>query len=282
MSALSSTTQSELSADSLPVNSLVKRALLALVRFLITFCIGVAATLAWQSYGDAAREMIANSYPQLGWLTPQAEPVAQNAPDVIALAAPATPSPDQQQSWLPQLVAGDRRATIATLDTEPFWDPDRWLTEAGKPSKCLWCHEINLQPPFKNVTDVEGYSSTQEFRQLVVSEMETIARYRRTLASKVNFKGLQDHSHAEALYMSFAEPTATRLAQEWDRPLDEVKQLLASRNLHPHPHSQDRDDGILGDELYNRDEVDALAPYATIRGPSDMRESSSFEPNLLQ
>jgi hypothetical protein len=98
MSALSSTTQSELSADSLPVNSLVKRALLALVRFLITFCIGVAATLAWQSYGDAAREMIANSYPQLGWLTPQAEPVAQNAPDVIALAAPATPSPDQQQS----------------------------------------------------------------------------------------------------------------------------------------------------------------------------------------
>ena len=26
--------------------------------FLITFCIGVAATLGWQSYGDAAREMI--------------------------------------------------------------------------------------------------------------------------------------------------------------------------------------------------------------------------------
>jgi hypothetical protein len=98
MSALPSTTQSEFSADSLPVNSSVKRALLALVRFLITFCIGVAATLAWQSYGDAAREMIANSYPQLGWLAPQAEPVAQNAPDVIALAAPATPSPDHQQS----------------------------------------------------------------------------------------------------------------------------------------------------------------------------------------
>jgi hypothetical protein len=78
-------------------SSLGKRALLALVHFLIIFCIGVAATLAWQSYGDAGREMIANSYPQLGWLAPQA-PVAQSAPDVIALAAPATPSPDQQQS----------------------------------------------------------------------------------------------------------------------------------------------------------------------------------------
>ena len=95
MSALPSTTQSEFSADSLPANSLVKRPLLTLVRFLITFCIGVAATLAWQSYGDAAREMIANSYPQLGRLAPQTEPVAHNAPDVIALAAPATPSPDQ-------------------------------------------------------------------------------------------------------------------------------------------------------------------------------------------
>src|ERR1700730_1469492 len=61
-----------------------RRAPLAFARFLITFCIGVAATLAWQSYGDAAREMIANSSPQLGWLAPQAAPVAQNAPDMIA------------------------------------------------------------------------------------------------------------------------------------------------------------------------------------------------------
>src|SRR6266850_1198118 len=58
-------------------------------RFLITFCIGVAATLAWQSYGDAARQIIASSYPQLGWLALQPAPTAQNAPDVIALAAPA-------------------------------------------------------------------------------------------------------------------------------------------------------------------------------------------------
>jgi hypothetical protein len=39
--------------------------------------------------------MIANSYGQLGWLAPQAEPVAQNAPATIALVAPAAPSFDQ-------------------------------------------------------------------------------------------------------------------------------------------------------------------------------------------
>ena len=38
--------------------------------------------------------MIANSYPQLGWLAPQAEPVAQNVPETTA---PVAPSFDQQQ-----------------------------------------------------------------------------------------------------------------------------------------------------------------------------------------
>ena len=77
--------------------SLGKRAARGLTRFLVIFCIGVATTLAWQSYGDAAREMIANSSPQLGWLAPQAAPVAQTAPDIVARAAPAAPSPDLQQ-----------------------------------------------------------------------------------------------------------------------------------------------------------------------------------------
>jgi hypothetical protein len=51
--------------------SLGKRASRALGRFLVAFCVGVAATLAWFSYGDAARKMIASSSPQLGWLAPQ-------------------------------------------------------------------------------------------------------------------------------------------------------------------------------------------------------------------
>ena len=156
------------------------------------------------------------------------------------------------------------------------------LTAAGKPSKCLWCHEINLQPPFKNVTDVEGYYSTKEFRELVASATRIIASYRKTLASKVDFTRLQDHSNAEDLYLSFAEPTASRLAAEWNMPLERVQQLLASRNLKTHPHSERIDDDVLGDNLYDRNDVDSLAPYATIRGPSDMREASNYEPNLLQ
>jgi hypothetical protein len=118
MSAVSSSAQSEFYVGLLPVEplaepppvrpttlendqsqnngqtSLRKRASRAFSRFLITFWIGGASTLAWQSYGDAARAMIANSYPQLGWLAPQAEPAAQN---VLETTAPAAPSFDPQQ-----------------------------------------------------------------------------------------------------------------------------------------------------------------------------------------
>src|SRR5258706_16338135 len=106
MSAMPSPAQSEFSEGSLPVKpsveapairpadlqndrspkrrqSLGMRVPLAVARFLITFCVGGAATLAWQSYGDAGREMIANSSPQLGWLGPQAPSASHSGPDAI-------------------------------------------------------------------------------------------------------------------------------------------------------------------------------------------------------
>src|SRR5258707_11708211 len=51
-----------------------------LARSMITFYIGVAATLAWQSYGDEARQIIASLSPRLSWLAPQAA-AAATVPD---------------------------------------------------------------------------------------------------------------------------------------------------------------------------------------------------------
>ena len=95
--------------------SLGERASRALARFLISFSIGVAATLVWQSYGDAAREMIASSYPQLAWLAPQAGPVAKTAPDMISPAAPAARSPDQQQLNAMSLGVAELRQSVDQL-----------------------------------------------------------------------------------------------------------------------------------------------------------------------
>ena len=69
-------------------NEVKKRGSRRFGRYLVAILIGVAATLAWQSYGDSAREMIAGSSPQLSWLAPPAAPVAE---------APAAPSPDQEE-----------------------------------------------------------------------------------------------------------------------------------------------------------------------------------------
>jgi hypothetical protein len=77
--------------------SLGKQASRAISRFLITFCGGIVATLAWQWYGDAAREMIAKSYPQLGWLAPRPLSNPQNAYRMSGLATPVAAPSDQQQ-----------------------------------------------------------------------------------------------------------------------------------------------------------------------------------------
>jgi septal ring factor EnvC (AmiA/AmiB activator) len=68
-----------------------------LTRILITICVGVAAILAWQSYGDASRRIIASWYPQAGWLAPPTAPIAYSAPGTTGLAAQVAPSPDQQR-----------------------------------------------------------------------------------------------------------------------------------------------------------------------------------------
>src|SRR5262249_44518845 len=83
--------------DEIRPPSLGKRASRRLVRFLIVFSIGVGATLAWQWYGDAARAMIATSWPQLASLAPEPASVPQAAPEQIAAAPQATASPELQQ-----------------------------------------------------------------------------------------------------------------------------------------------------------------------------------------
>ncbi len=64
--------------------SLARRVSRRLARLLVVLCVGIGSTLAWQSYGDAARAMIAKSSPQLGWLAPQTAPVLPTAPETAA------------------------------------------------------------------------------------------------------------------------------------------------------------------------------------------------------
>ena len=96
-------------------------------RYLVAICIGVAAILAWQSYGKAARQIIATRAPELGW-SPETKqmiaswverlgwmpPPAGSTSTAVQLSAPQTvertskaptpPSPDLHQ--VQQIEAG--------------------------------------------------------------------------------------------------------------------------------------------------------------------------------
>ncbi len=70
----------------------------ALARFFVAILIGVGATLAWQSYGDAAKQMLITRAPSLGWLLsvstkspPDGQVPTQDA--AVPQAAPATQTP---------------------------------------------------------------------------------------------------------------------------------------------------------------------------------------------
>ena len=65
--------------------SIGRRISRAFARFTIVFLLGIGATLAWQSYGDEAMEMVRTEVPSLAWLLPVS--TAKPSPDSQASAA---------------------------------------------------------------------------------------------------------------------------------------------------------------------------------------------------
>ena len=88
--------------------SIVRRMLRSIARFSIVVLIGVGATLAWQSYGDEAREMLSTQFPSLGWLsvstttlTLDGQHSAQNEVPATA-AVPQTAAPATAAATTPE------------------------------------------------------------------------------------------------------------------------------------------------------------------------------------
>ena len=105
-----------------PERSLGRRALRALLRFVITLGVGIGGTLAWQAYGDDARQLMASANPeQFGWMAPQAATDAvatPSAPVALASAAPAAPAIDQQQLNTLSLNLAAVRQSVEQLATQ--------------------------------------------------------------------------------------------------------------------------------------------------------------------
>ncbi len=101
--------------------SIGRRIFRTLTRFIIAVLIGIGATLAWQSHGDAAREMVVARAPLLGWLlsvsTTKSPAVAATAPDPVQQLEPLASNLDVVRRSVEQLAAKQEQMAqnIATL-----------------------------------------------------------------------------------------------------------------------------------------------------------------------
>jgi hypothetical protein len=101
--------------------SVGRRRFRTLPRFFIAVLIGVGGTLAWQSHGDAAREMVVAQAPTLAWLlsvsTTKSPAVAATSPDPVRQLEPLASNLDVVRRSVEQLAAKQDQIAqnVATL-----------------------------------------------------------------------------------------------------------------------------------------------------------------------
>jgi len=145
-------------------------------------------------------------------------------------------------------------------------------SSAGKPAKCLWCHEINPYALLRETPDVPAYMTGAQFSSEISRARYALLRQRSLLSSRVDFRRTQDHTETELLYIAFMEPSADRLAREWRVDLAEVRKRMAGQPTHIYAEFP-----FLG-QLYDRKTADRLSDYRAIPAPNSVREPVAGDP----
>lgn len=154
-----------------------------------------------------------------------------------------------------------------------FADPAH--SAAGKPAKCMWCHESTINQMFNPQLDFAGYLTATNFQNILIGYRESNRAQKLALTDGVDFSQTQQHTLTELLYISFMEPSAERLSLEWNLPLSEVQNRLSSLPTHIYEEFP-----FLGN-LYDRESVENLAPFQGLPVSSSIREASAREVNYL-
>ena len=131
-------------------------------RYLVAILIGVAATLAWQSYSDAAKQVIATRAPELGW-SPEAKQMIASwtvgwtkppaspekvAPETVAPKAPPAASVDPAQvQQIAQSLAALRQSVEQIAAGQDQTSREMARVEAAVAELILKVPEPSAQPP---------------------------------------------------------------------------------------------------------------------------------------
>lgn len=153
---------------------------------------------------------------------------------------------------------------------------DEYFGFSGKPAKCLWCHEVNVQTVFEPTDSVPGYTGPVSFDRNVKRDNELLRQYRLRLKSDIDYTQKQDHTQTELIYINYMEPSLESLAQEWKMPKEKLKKLLKNYRTHVYPEFP-----FLGN-LYYRDSIQKISSYKPSELPSSIRNASAYEPDFFK
>ena len=88
------------------------------IPYLVAFCIGVTATLAWQSYGAAYRQIIATRAPDLGW-SPEAKQMIASWVQQLGWTKPQAGQENTVRSFVPETPQSAQIAQVAPKAVAP-------------------------------------------------------------------------------------------------------------------------------------------------------------------
>mgnify|MGYP001024997073 FL=1 len=170
---------------------------------------------------------------------------------------------------------GQVRFGIYNKDGFRISNSDPQHSNAGKPAKCIWCHESEIQPLFNIQDNYDGFIPYLDFKDLLIDFKVTHRNLQNSLVDGVDFQESLQHIQTELLYISFMEPSAMRLSIEWNININEIENLLDGIPTHNYDEFP-----FLGD-LYFREEIDQYAPFSGLPVSSSVREKSNREVNYL-
>jgi hypothetical protein len=148
-------------------NAMKRRGSGKFTRYVVAICIGAAATLAWQSYGDVAKRIIATKAPELGWSPETKQAIASFV---------------QELGWTTPSAGAARPSVAETAQAAPVAQiaPEAPKTTAASSADSEQVHRIALDLTALGQT-VERLAAgqeqmTREVERLQAADMEILAK----------------------------------------------------------------------------------------------------------
>lgn len=148
-------------------------------------------------------------------------------------------------------------------------------SDAGKPAKCIWCHESKISQMFNKQNNQALHLTYQQLQDKLITYNRYLTDQKVQFKDGVRYSELQQHTLSELLYITFMEPSAERLSIEWNISIAQTQSLLSNLSAHQYTEFP-----FLGN-LYYRKDIEKLAPFKGLPVSSGIRETSEIEVNYI-